>query len=1052
MQTKFLKIIAAVIALIVSLWALTNLIGSFQNVDRDGDGLIDSMEDTLGTDALNQDTDWDDIPDGEEYDYWTNRSQSEGNENLAPDGDIDGDGIPNILDEDSDGDGVSDGQELADGTDPADRDTDDDGLSDEQESYVGTDPLNPDSDGDGIIDGSDDQPNTPEGEGDLTFGPAEEGAGGDPTGGGEGGASPTAQPSRDGSGGEVTCYAVFDPALISSKRYVAYDAITEDYTAYIYDSTLYPLELSDTIYDNVFVGTIPLEQLTNEPIPIPSVAPKANIISYFLSEIWLTAAFYKDGADNYYVKSATSNNWYQETTLTFTTSADSSYYTFDVPEDLTLDDIPTSVKHTPTAAVLSKATLIIDELGLTGETNLKTIIYTLYEYFSAFTEGDIPSEEEEPDIYLAMARAKHGACYVRSFAFFITANSIGLPTRLVVNECHAFVEIYIPTNGWTRLDLGGLGTCHVCNPEGYDPFTNTTQPDGNQTQPGDENETEPLTDLLPTTIAISQMSSSAHKEGFFTVEGYVKDQNEVGISEINVEIFVNKTKDATGLEAGVGQTTTGGYFFIQCTVPDEAMTGTNHIVAHALKNDTYDESWSDPTIDIYSNTTIRFNMVQSIGIGDGLDIIGSLLDASSQPLIDKVIKIYWTGSYLGQTTTDVKGEFLYAYTPSALGKYNVFAVFGGEEYLAASEASQSVTVKDLSTNMTLTVTPITTKRGDQLSIQGTISSKSDDTMPNTPIHIFYNDIKILETTTSSQGLFEETITIPENSSLGNISIKTHYPGTDIYAEANAEQMILVQAETQLTLFTPDNQYVEQNETIVISGTLTDNIAQPVTNVSVDLNWTFQNVTVETDLTGTFNLTYTFSTIAPIGSISITATFDGNEYYLSSQDTMQVQIVAPDSSQSGEESQNTYILLAIAVVVIIVISVGIIMLFKKRKIEEKPTIEDIATQTISRLKTEGDYRKTVIDCYKQMCDWLDQKGVKKGTYQTPREFALATRSHLKMSPGSLYELTQVFEKARYSPHEISSEDRDKAIKFLSEILSAPVESVEEKELPQEGSND
>lgn len=54
---------------------------------------------------------------------------------------------------DSDGDGVTDAQELLDGTDPHHPDTDRDGLSDGAEKVAGTDPLNPDTDNDGWKDG-----------------------------------------------------------------------------------------------------------------------------------------------------------------------------------------------------------------------------------------------------------------------------------------------------------------------------------------------------------------------------------------------------------------------------------------------------------------------------------------------------------------------------------------------------------------------------------------------------------------------------------------------------------------------------------------------------------------------------------------------------------------------------------------------------------------------------------------------------------------------------------------------------------------------------------
>lgn len=53
---------------------------------------------------------------------------------------------------DSDGDGLSDWQEVVYGTDPYDADSDDDGLTDDWEVAHGTDPLDVDTDGDGLSD------------------------------------------------------------------------------------------------------------------------------------------------------------------------------------------------------------------------------------------------------------------------------------------------------------------------------------------------------------------------------------------------------------------------------------------------------------------------------------------------------------------------------------------------------------------------------------------------------------------------------------------------------------------------------------------------------------------------------------------------------------------------------------------------------------------------------------------------------------------------------------------------------------------------------------
>lgn len=167
--------------------------------DSDMDGLTDDVEDQLGTDPNNPDTDGDGLKDGEEDANHNGRVDANETNPLDSDSDDDGlkDGIEvkggnptNPLDPDSDNDGlldgvedrdhdgvvdptetnpndadtddggVNDGIEVANGTNPLNpnddqsvTDTDGDGLSDAAEGTLGTDPNNPDTDGDGLKDG-----------------------------------------------------------------------------------------------------------------------------------------------------------------------------------------------------------------------------------------------------------------------------------------------------------------------------------------------------------------------------------------------------------------------------------------------------------------------------------------------------------------------------------------------------------------------------------------------------------------------------------------------------------------------------------------------------------------------------------------------------------------------------------------------------------------------------------------------------------------------------------------------------------------------------------
>ena len=168
-------------------------------VDSDGDGLGDDIEDEIGTDPLNPDSDSDMMGDGVEYAFWEykkaevskvlpvwvqdrypDESVSEivnryspareiDDDPLSTKGDLDDDGLVNILDPDSDGDGLSDGKENSMGTDPANpdsdndkipdgedpnplghRDEDDDNLPDDWEEFYGVDDPLGDIDRDGI--------------------------------------------------------------------------------------------------------------------------------------------------------------------------------------------------------------------------------------------------------------------------------------------------------------------------------------------------------------------------------------------------------------------------------------------------------------------------------------------------------------------------------------------------------------------------------------------------------------------------------------------------------------------------------------------------------------------------------------------------------------------------------------------------------------------------------------------------------------------------------------------------------------------------------------
>ena len=127
----------------------------FEDRDIDGDALSNDAERDAGTNPYDPDSDGDGLTDFEEVRIHLTDPQLR-----DTDGDVLSDFVEvsryrtDPLQADSDGDGLSDREELLEyQTDPLAKDTEGDGLIDAEEKRMGSDPKKVDTDGDGLYDG-----------------------------------------------------------------------------------------------------------------------------------------------------------------------------------------------------------------------------------------------------------------------------------------------------------------------------------------------------------------------------------------------------------------------------------------------------------------------------------------------------------------------------------------------------------------------------------------------------------------------------------------------------------------------------------------------------------------------------------------------------------------------------------------------------------------------------------------------------------------------------------------------------------------------------------
>ena len=89
-------------------------------------------------------------------------------------------------------------------------------------------------------------------------------------------------------------------------------------------------------------------------------------------------------------------------------------------------------------------------IGVSRAQRPREAIARLVQYFRGFAEAD-ESPRGRSSVYLDIALSKKGVCRHRAFAFLVTAQSLGIPTRLVENEAHAWVEVHDGVR-WRRID------------------------------------------------------------------------------------------------------------------------------------------------------------------------------------------------------------------------------------------------------------------------------------------------------------------------------------------------------------------------------------------------------------------------------------------------------------------------------------------------------------------------------------------------------------------------------------------------------------------------
>jgi transglutaminase-like putative cysteine protease len=186
------------------------------------------------------------------------------------------------------------------------------------------------------------------------------------------------------------------------------------------------------------------------------------------------------------------------------------------------------------------------------------------------------------------------------------------------------------------------------------------------------------------------------------------------------------------------------------------------------------------------------------------------------------------------------------------------------------------------------------RKGHTFSIQGTVRTLKGEPVDGIPIELFINTnkqttgaIKIGQGMVSS-GAFNIEAPVSDQIAVGNYQLLAHSLGGIKYEHSWSDPPIKITTETRINLNVPDK--VKILEPVHLQGKLLEESNQSISGQKIDIkidNRPVQNLT--TDKEGQFAFNQTFN---QPGDVTIKASFNYTDFYLSSSQVSHIQVSIP----------------------------------------------------------------------------------------------------------------------------------------------------------------
>ena len=298
----------------------------------------------------------------------------------------------------------------------------------------------------------------------------------------------------------------------------------------------------------------------------------------------------------------------------------------------------------------------------------------------AYDEDYEPAPPNVDPVEWFLFNTTHGVCTHFNSAFVLLARSIGIPARVVdgylvdaeaetqrvmPNHAHVYAEVPFEDLGWITFDA---------------------TPERTEERP------QPLP-RTPTVTNITGNDARGVKGSTFKVHGTVTTLNGSAVDGLQVQVLLTAWKNETGVPCGQGEVVEG-FFNITCDAAADLEVGDYMLVAHALGNALYEESWSDPPITIVAETEVFIEAPGRVHVGENVTLAGRVIDRSNGEGIANLTVVMAVGNETFTLVTDGDGAVSLVHAFDAEGNETVAMSAPETDYYLGSSGIVGIEVKE----------------------------------------------------------------------------------------------------------------------------------------------------------------------------------------------------------------------------------------------------------------------------------------------------------------------------------------------------------------------